>query len=82
MSNESQNKKGMLGAKIKQTNEKKKGAVKAKRNANQLKAMLNTPNNNFGLAQLFKRFVLIEESFQLEEVSIVVQITTRDEMRS
>ena len=53
----------MLGAKIKQTNEKKKGAVKAKRNANQLKEMQNTPNNNFGLAQLFKRFVLIEESF-------------------
>jgi len=47
--------------------EKSKVAVRATRNANQLKEMLKTPNNNFGLAQLFKRFVLIEETFQKEE---------------
>ena len=42
--------------------EKKKSDKRAKRNANQLTEMLKTPNNNFGLAQLFKRFVLVEES--------------------
>ena len=62
----------MPTAKQKHDAEKKKGAVRAKRNANQLKEMLKTPNNNFGPAQLFQRFVLIEESFQLEEVSRVL----------
>lgn len=50
MSSENHLKKGMQGVKQKQANEKKKVAVKAKRNANQLKEMLKTPNNNFGLA--------------------------------
>lgn len=41
---------------------------KKNRNVEQLKAMLKTPTNNFGLAQLFKNFVLIGEQQQIEEV--------------
>lgn len=42
---------------------------KQKRQLAELKEMLNTPTNNLGLAQLFKKFVLIGEAYQLEEVS-------------
>ena len=41
---------------------------KKNRNVEQLKAMLKTPTNNFGLAQLFKNFVLIGEQQSIEEV--------------
>ena len=43
---------------------------KQKRQLAELKEMLNTPTNNLGLAQLFKKFVLIGEAYQLEEVSL------------
>ena len=35
---------------------------------NALKALMNTPTNNFGLAKLLKNFVLVGESQQMEEV--------------
>ena len=41
---------------------------KARKNTDQLQAMLQTPTNNFGLASLFKNFVLIGEQYQLEQV--------------
>lgn len=37
--------------------------------AKQLEEMLHSPTNNFGLAALFKNFVLINEEYQLEQVS-------------
>ena len=36
---------------------------RAQKNALQLEAMLQTPTNNFGLASLFKNFVLIGEQY-------------------
>jgi len=36
--------------------------------AAKLKEMLSTPTNNFGLALLFKNFVLIDLDYQKEEV--------------
>lgn len=44
-------------------------SIRARKNAEQLQAMLQTPTNNFGLAQLFKNFVLLGEDYQLEQVS-------------
>ena len=36
--------------------------------------MLQTPTNNFGLASLFKNFVLIGEQFQYDQVSKILAI--------
>jgi hypothetical protein len=37
--------------------------------AQKLKEMLATPTTNFGLAALFKNFVLIDYDYQIEEVT-------------
>ena len=43
---------------------RKKGRMA--KNLKQLEEMLQSPTNNFGLAALFKNFVLIGEEYQLE----------------
>ena len=44
------------------TRQQRRGG-RARKNAEQLQAMLQTPTNNFGLASLFKNFVLIGEQY-------------------
>ena len=48
---------------------KKTRETAKRRQLGELQEMLKTPTNNIGLAFLFKKFVLIGEQYQREEVS-------------